>query len=169
MNSTGTNAQNAKCDQRTALVAGLRELADFYEQHPEVPSPSWPRWTHCISSNEHNGYETVEAYAKALGTTVAENPHREGGVHDINARGRFGAVEVEVYQCTPDAMRRHRERQKVAEAARWVFVCADENVQSAGYETERELLTQLDAHREGCIGGMHEVKLVPAELVGSTR
>lgn len=47
--------------KRAELVAGLRELADWYERHPDVPLPPYPTWTHCVLADEDEAgqYEVV--------------------------------------------------------------------------------------------------------------
>jgi hypothetical protein len=54
-------------EERALYVAGLREIADFYDAHPEVPTPS----------DGHNNYavntdEDARKLAKALGTFKKE-------------------------------------------------------------------------------------------------
>jgi hypothetical protein len=77
--------------KRAELVAGLRELADFYEQHPDMPMPDCPEILVGIDAQaDEDGAHAVHDAAVQLGV-----PFEPPGVPTLNAphytaRGRFG-------------------------------------------------------------------------------
>lgn len=88
-------------ERRAQLVAGLRELAQFYVDHPEVPIPRFPDFAHCVNAdNDEAGSAEVQAIAAALGVEL------EHGVH-IRARRRFGALQFNAYYVPREVARRH--------------------------------------------------------------
>lgn len=79
-------------DKRTALIAGLRELADWYEAHPDVPLPPYPTWTHCVlGDNDQDGQSEVVAVADALDVPA------QFSAGSAEARRTFGAVEFKAF------------------------------------------------------------------------
>lgn len=55
-------------DHRAQLVAGLRQLADWYEANPDVPMPTYPKFSHCVNTKDDDaGRATVTEVAAALG------------------------------------------------------------------------------------------------------
>jgi hypothetical protein len=82
-----TYANNA---ERTALIGGLRALADYLESRPEVPAPSYadvfifPPGGTCAETRTE-----IDAIAARLGTTARQTA---GGRH-YNATRSFGPVE----------------------------------------------------------------------------
>jgi hypothetical protein len=53
--------------KREQIIEGLRAIADFYEQHPDVPLPPFPSWSHCVlSDDDTQGQVDVAAVATAL-------------------------------------------------------------------------------------------------------
>jgi hypothetical protein len=145
-------------EKHTALVAGLRELADWFEQHPELPTFKYPTLSYQpIGTSDEDGIAAVEMYAAALGTTVDRRYH-------VRTERTFGCLEFSAVMVLASSVTEHDARQQLYNAAHWVYTCEAEGVQSHGYETERAAQLLLEAHREGCNGGSHQVKLVPAEV-----
>ena len=88
-------------ERRAQLVAGLRELARFYVDHPEAPIPRFPDFAHCVNAdNDEAGSAEVEAIAAALGVEV------EHGAH-VRARRQFGAIAFNAYYVPSEVARRH--------------------------------------------------------------
>lgn len=89
----------------SALAAGLRELADWFEQHPEVPAPWYP--TFHMSIDEATGRKTVESIeliAEALGGTEVAY-----GVH-VRTEHSFGPVRFYAVHVPDEAMQAHEAR-----------------------------------------------------------
>lgn len=79
-------------EQRAQLVAGLRELADWYEQHPTMPVPSYPDFAHCVlTGDDKAGSAEVRKMARLLGVKPYGNGHR------VTADRRFGAVAFRAF------------------------------------------------------------------------
>jgi hypothetical protein len=81
-----------EADKLAGLIAGLRELADWYEQHPDVPLPLYPSFIHCVHSDDDQA-GTAELAAVAEALAVEQSTH---GGHPAAERV-FGAVEFRVY------------------------------------------------------------------------
>lgn len=88
-----------------ALAAGLRELADWYEQHTELPVPAYPNFHHVfIEGHPDNRPETIERIAAALGSTVEVS---DNGGH-IQTRGKFGPIRYLAAHVPAATMWAHR-------------------------------------------------------------
>lgn len=98
--------EQATPDPRAELVAGLRLLADFYEQHPEVDLPYGQQWSHSIPNTEPDWAVKMQQLAAALG--VSPSPERDG---HINIDARFRGVKFHGYHIRPDRMKRHVQEQ----------------------------------------------------------
>jgi hypothetical protein len=82
--------------QRTRLIAGLRELADYLESNPEVPAPSYSDvLTFPAKGNWAEMCAEIDATAARLGVTTYEN-----GCHYVAAR-TFGPVEYRAVAIPP--------------------------------------------------------------------
>lgn len=96
---------------RVAIVAGLREFADFLESHPEMPLPDMLRLGYGANwSSESDGWRTpsdavqvdrVKAWASALGVELEHHKRGDGDVGWGTSR-MFGAVEVGLSAITPE-------------------------------------------------------------------
>jgi|SRR5690349_19500337 len=92
-------------EARMALVAGLRQLADFYEQHPELPVPLYPKFLHNIHvDNDEAGIEQVQAMAAVLGVPVTYDD--TGAEVEV----RLGALEFKPYYLTRQHMADYVQR-----------------------------------------------------------
>ncbi len=77
------------------LVAGLRELADWIETHPDLPLPAYPNFTWATSAavagggdfDDAAGLAYITAVARELDTTV-----RDSGDGYCSADRKFGPV-----------------------------------------------------------------------------
>lgn len=91
--------------KRQDLIEGLRALADWYEQHPTVPLPAYPGWTHCVLSHhgDVDGPAVVRELAAALGAEVVE---RHG--HTV-ADKPFGPIKFHAYYVSRERMQEHND------------------------------------------------------------
>lgn len=89
-------------DRRQAVIDGLRELADFLAEHPDVPVGTnaivdfFPRGT------DEEGRAEIDRIAAVLGVTPTAN---DEGTH-YQALRRFGSVTYKAIAITADSMRR---------------------------------------------------------------
>jgi hypothetical protein len=122
------NRTPAEMDQpRQALIAGLRELADWYEQHPDAALPMYPSMLVCVhATDDGDGLYEVERMAGILGV----KPQYSVG-QQVAAERAFGSLELRVYYNTRDTMAAYNARQRIAEAATPAQLAA------AGYTPER--------------------------------
>lgn len=117
--------------KRAELIAGLRQLADWYEQHPEVPLPPYPDWRHCVlAKDDTSGTAEVEAVAAALGADVKYGKH-------VAADKDFPGIEFHAYYVTRERAADYVARQKIADAAtpeQLTAVTASRPVGQAGHQ-----------------------------------
>lgn len=86
----------ADSTQRTALIAGLRELADYLESNPEVPAPHYSDvLTFPAKGDWSEMCAEIDATAARLGVTTHEN-----GGHYVAAR-TFGSIEYRAVAIPP--------------------------------------------------------------------
>lgn len=109
MSTDQTNLDQRK-ERRARLVNGLRELADLYQQHPELPAPPYQEFRHCVGAdNDEAGIAEVQAIAAVLGTDVL-------GLNDPDAHittGRsFGGVYFSAFYVRREDMREYDEAQR---------------------------------------------------------
>jgi hypothetical protein len=91
------------------LITGLRALADWYEQHPELPAPFWPQWDHCVNhDNDEAGVTEVEQIAAVLGAPVKHGAN-------VVAYGDVGGLRVHVFYVPQQAMRDYQARASYAD------------------------------------------------------
>ncbi len=82
-------------EKRSALVAGLRELADFLTGHPEMPVPLFPTVQHqVLRGSDEAGIGEVQQIAAALGV-APEGLDRPAG--RVVASRRFGGLVYEAF------------------------------------------------------------------------
>lgn len=81
----------ASADERTRLIAGFRALADFLQDHPDVPAPCWADVMvfppHCTEGEMR---AEIDQIAARIG---AEPVDRTAGGGHYTASRRFGPVE----------------------------------------------------------------------------
>ena len=76
---------------RGQYIAGLRELADFLDAHPDVPVPLYGTTiTVNADSTDTGGKAQVDAAAEQLGTPVHDDTDDSGHYSTIRAFGRIG-------------------------------------------------------------------------------
>jgi hypothetical protein len=76
-------------ERRRAVIAGLRELADWLEAHPDLPAPNGARiCVHTVfhAATEEDQRALVARFADALGVQVQNTGH-------IVAGRDFGSIE----------------------------------------------------------------------------
>ena len=80
---------------RTELIAGLRELADWYEQHPDAAMPAYPHILHSVGGDDDEaGMAEVSRMAWLLNVDATDDGH-----HYVAER-RFGGLSLRVYYVT---------------------------------------------------------------------
>lgn len=81
----------ANADERGSLIAGLRALAEFLEECPDVPAP---RWADVLvfppGSTDTQAQTEVAAIAALIGSVVSDET--ESGGHYTTSRA-FGPVQ----------------------------------------------------------------------------
>lgn len=84
-------------DRCAALVAGLREAADYFEAHPDAQVPVGVRMYVCAAAGRPQGerFAAVHDAAAAMGTPVTVEQSR--GRSTKRAFGPSGAVELTVF------------------------------------------------------------------------
>jgi hypothetical protein len=99
-----TDATPAEPTRHEQIAAGLRQLADFIQAHPDFPVPAYPTIQHCVGSktadgqkNDEVGVATVRQIAAALGVPAEVGG---GGHHVVHAA--FGVVGYTAFY-VPDA------------------------------------------------------------------
>ena len=95
-------------DERTRLIAGLRDLAEFLDQNPQVPAPRYadllvfpPRGT------DAEMFAEVDIIAGQIGVTATQNDTPDG--HYIASR-YFGPVQYRAV-AIPHAALNHRSEE----------------------------------------------------------
>ena len=82
---------HADSTERTALISGLRALADYLESNPEVPTPTYPV-IHTFPPTDN--WAQMRAEIDATAARLGVNAHLSGGGHYVAAR-LFGPVEYQ--------------------------------------------------------------------------
>lgn len=81
----------ANAEERGSLISGLRELAEFLEQNPEVPAPPWADlMVFPPASTEQEMKAEIDMIAALIGADVNDDTADDG--HYTTGRG-FGAVQ----------------------------------------------------------------------------
>src|ERR1700730_9188163 len=81
----------ASAEQRSSLIAGLRDLADFLEGNPEVPAPRWTDVMVFPSTSITRGMRTeIDGIATLIGAEIDDQTTDHG--HYTTSRG-FGPVQ----------------------------------------------------------------------------
>lgn len=110
-------------DPRAKLIAGMRALADFFEQHPDVPTPpGGDDISYCVPMDDDDeGVAEVARIAAMLGV----EPRRTGG--GSRARREFGGMEYRVFHVSQEAYAAHLAHYSYSGSV----VPADTNTESA--------------------------------------
>jgi hypothetical protein len=93
-----------EAERRQAVIDGLRELADFLTEHPDVPvGNTWSLMYHARGTDEEKRAEVdrVAAILGIAGGTPNDPDHYE-------AVRKFGAISYEALAITDEHMRRYR-------------------------------------------------------------
>jgi len=98
---------HANSEERAALIAGLRDLADFLDQDPQVPAP---RFTDLLvfpqDGSDAQMFAEIDAIAEQIGTTASDADSPRG--HYSTVRD-FGPVQYRAV-AIPNSARRESER-----------------------------------------------------------
>lgn len=90
--------------ERAELVAGLRAIADWYEQHTEIAPPTFPDFTVSVgqsgewTQDDGEGRARMDAFAAALDAQLCIGDH-------LDAERKFGSVKLRAYFITSAARR----------------------------------------------------------------
>lgn len=91
---------------RQAFITGLRDLADYLNQHPAVPVPKYGTEVYLsASSTDNGGCAQVDRFARQLGLTP---PGRIGYSGHYEAARHFGPVGYRMIAISELAMARYR-------------------------------------------------------------
>jgi hypothetical protein len=90
---------------RQALITGLRELADYLDQHPAVPVPTYGAEIYLsASSTDDGGCAQVAQFARQLGVPVPNAISYSG---HYEAARQFGPVGYRMIAISDARMARH--------------------------------------------------------------
>ena len=90
-----------QAEHRNAVVNGLRALADFWSEHPDMPVPRYPELTvNVIAASDEEERAEVDRIAGILGVTPTLNATET----HYRAQVTFGPLEVTVVAITEQAM-----------------------------------------------------------------
>src|SRR2546425_13008401 len=98
----GGTAMVTNTDHRQAIIDGLRELAQFLADHPDVPVDA-DRFGYCVGGNDDaHGIAEVQAIAGVLGSEVTTNQARrpDGAATHYQTRRQFGPGAYEAFYVT---------------------------------------------------------------------
>ena len=88
-------------EHRNAVVDGLRALADFWSENPDMPVPRYPELTvNVIAASDEEERAEVDRIAGILGVTPTLNATET----HYRAQATFGPLEVTVVAITEQAM-----------------------------------------------------------------
>jgi hypothetical protein len=91
---------------RQALITGLRALADYLDQNPAVPVPTYGTEIYLsASSTDDGGCAQVRQFARQLGIAVPNDISYSG---HYEAARQFGPVGYRMIAISDAAMARHR-------------------------------------------------------------
>lgn len=91
MSSTNDNTRTIETGHpNAATIQGLREVADWLEQHPKLPEAYYAAVNFRSAYTEKNAREELTALAMALGERAVETEGRG----DVEISAAFGAVRV---------------------------------------------------------------------------
>jgi hypothetical protein len=81
----------ANSEERAELIAGLRQLAEYLDRHPDVPAP---RWTDLLvfppAGSDVEMFAEVDAIASRIGATASDADSPAG---HYSASRDFGPVQ----------------------------------------------------------------------------
>jgi hypothetical protein len=90
---------------RQAFITGLRDLADYLDQHPAIPVPRYGAEIHLTAaSTDDGGCAQVAQFARQLGITPPASISSSGHYEAVR---RFGPVGYRMIAISDAAMARH--------------------------------------------------------------
>jgi hypothetical protein len=111
------NVQHIEDRRRAEVIAGLRALADFIEQHPDFPLPTYPEFMHCSGAQfDAEGAAEVRQIAEILDAPLTMN----GG--SANTERMFGALRYRAFYVSRHRMDEHHQELRWLEQRRAVEV-----------------------------------------------
>jgi hypothetical protein len=96
----------ANSDQRLALIAGLRDLADFLDQSPQIPVPCRTELlVFPPEASDAEMFAEIDVIAERIGTTASDAGSPAG---HYSAARTFGPVQYRAV-AIPHSARNHSE------------------------------------------------------------
>ena len=91
----------ANSEERAGLIAGLRELAEYLDQNPDVPAP---RWTDLLvfppAGSDAEMFTEIDAIASRIGAAASDTDSPAG---HYSASRDFGPVQYRAVTIPPAA------------------------------------------------------------------
>jgi hypothetical protein len=88
-------------ERRAELIDGLRALAQFYFDHPEMPIPLYPDFSHCVMAGDDDaGIDEVRQIAAILGSEVDNDGNP-------STRRTFAGLRYSAFYVRREVARRH--------------------------------------------------------------
>jgi hypothetical protein len=98
----------ANSEERARLIAGLRDLAEFLDQNPQVPAPCYTDLlVFPLRGTDAEMFAEVDVIAEQIGVTASQNETPDG--HYIACR-YFGPVQYRAV-AIPQAARNDRNEE----------------------------------------------------------
>jgi hypothetical protein len=114
--------------ERAEFVAGLRELADWYAVHPEVPIGYKPTYRYVVlANNDATGSAEIQVFADALGVEVTRTLYA-GHYH---ATAQFAGLTFEAYYVPREEAHRYTADQQLLKAAKAELAANDSRAATA--------------------------------------
>jgi hypothetical protein len=100
----------ASFDERARLVAGLRSLAEFLDQNPDVPAPLYiDLLVFPPNGSDAEMFAAIDLIAKQIGATASDDGGPAGHYSAVRA---FGPVQYRAVAIPNAARRNHTEKRK---------------------------------------------------------
>jgi hypothetical protein len=92
---------------RTAVITGLRDIADFLDTNPDIPTPSTSVIVYYFAdgASDHDARAKVDQIAAYLGATIDPEPLRHG---HYQTHITFGPVTYRTVAISSEARARYR-------------------------------------------------------------
>lgn len=83
--------RHANAEERSTLIAGLRDLADFLEARTEIPAPRWADvFVFPVSDADDEMKHEIDAIAALIGSSVDDGTAES---HHYTTSRNFGPVQ----------------------------------------------------------------------------
>lgn len=100
--------QDRRAEERRQFIQGLRELADWYEKHPELPAPPYPDLLFCsFAKSDEDGVAEIRLLADAMGVDMRPPGMPYDTQQHYTAKRQFAGLEFRA-SYIPQARKNHR-------------------------------------------------------------